>query len=184
MAGAGVDTPGASDRKDEMWWSNRERLYRTAGDCDAVGRSFHVNIALRPQERPVDLQSEFWRSKSVLAEYETRYLRETLGALPTKENVALVRRCMPLRRARRAPMWGCLGGGTDSVHIYANPAKTKTKTAAAAAAATTQGEATDGSGGGGSSGGDSGGGRGRAATVGRKRAPGARASGRCGGGGG
>jgi len=95
-----------------------------------------ISIPLRAREKPIDLPEEY--RKSLRNELHVRYL-ESIGAAPTKANLALIRKAIPPEKCNFQTAWKSRGWVSDTLYISledpTETARVKAVRRAAAAAA-------------------------------------------------
>ena len=81
-------------------------------------------LPLKPRDKPVDMPEEY--TKTLRNEYQARYL-ESIGATPTRANMALVRKHLPLEKCHFTAAWKSRGWMTDTLYISLEPPVTADK---------------------------------------------------------
>ena len=91
--------------------------------ASAPSRSHKIAIPLRPREKPVDLPEEY---KSLMRnEFGVRYL-ESIGAAPSKSNLAMMRKYVPKEKLTFSTAWKSRGWTSDVLFIsLQDPAQAK-----------------------------------------------------------
>jgi len=92
------------------------------------------SLPLRPVERPVELPEEY--RKTLRNEYQVRYL-ESIGAAPSRANMALMRKHLPIENAKFTTAWKSRGWTQDTLYISVDPPGSSSAAAAASAARAT-----------------------------------------------
>ena len=98
------------------------------------------SLPLRPVERPVELPEEY--RKTLRNEYQVRYL-ESIGAAPSRANMALVRKHLPIENCKFTTAWKSRGWTQDTLYISVDPPGSSSAAAAATAARATAATATE-----------------------------------------
>ena len=99
------------------------------------------SLPLRPVERPVELPEEY--RKTLRDEYQVRYL-ESIGAAPSRANMALMRKHLPIENCKFTTAWKSRGWTQDTLYISVDPPGSSSAAAAATAARATAAAATEG----------------------------------------
>ena len=99
------------------------------------------SLPLRPVERPVELPEEY--RKTLRNEYQVRYL-ESIGAAPSRANMALMRKHLPIENCKFTTAWKSRGWTQDTLYISVDPPGSSSAAAAATAARATAAAATEG----------------------------------------
>ena len=89
----------------------------TKGRSSAAGRGRAVTsiaIPLKPCEKPVDLPEDY--QAALRNELDVRYL-ESLGAAPSKANIALMRKHLPADKCTFTTAWKSRGWVSDTLFI-------------------------------------------------------------------
>ena len=73
-----------------------------------------IEIPLRPSEKPVDLPEQY--QKMLRNELDARYL-ESIGAAPSKANIAMVRKHLPADKCKIETAWKSRGWVSDTLFI-------------------------------------------------------------------
>ena len=92
------------------------------------------SLPLRPVERPVELPEEY--RKTLRNEYQVRYL-ESIGAAPSRANMALMRKHLPIENCKFTTAWKSRGWTQDTLYISVDPPGSSSAAAAASAARAT-----------------------------------------------
>jgi hypothetical protein len=88
------------------------RGVRSGGEGRKAAAS--IAIPLKPREKPVDLPQDYQRS--LRNELDVRYL-ESIGAAPSKANIAMVRRHIPADKCKITTAWKSRGWHSDMLFI-------------------------------------------------------------------
>ena len=76
--------------------------------------SLDANALVRSREKPVGLPEEY--QKTLRNELDVRYL-ESIGAAPTKANLAMVRKNIPPEKCKFTTAWKSRGWVSDTLYI-------------------------------------------------------------------
>ena len=90
------------------------------------------SLPLKGVERPFELPEEY--RKTLRNEYQVRYL-ESIGAAPSRANMALVRKHIPIENCKFKTAWKSRGWSQDTLYISVDPPGSSSAAAAAAATA-------------------------------------------------
>jgi len=77
-------------------------------------RAASIDIQLKPRDKPCELPEEYQRS--LRNELQVRYL-ESIGAAPTKANLAMVRKHIPPEKCKFTTAWKSRGWVSDTLYI-------------------------------------------------------------------
>lgn len=91
-----------------------EKRARNRRNREDDPKRFHVNIPLKPQDKPMNLTDDF--KTLVHEEYLSRYL-EALGVAPSPAAIAKVREQFPRNKVRIVAAWKAQGWKEDTVQV-------------------------------------------------------------------